>query len=68
MKCHICDATLKVEEIKQHPITEEFEPCRFCLEVISEVFEDGLDEDEVTKRLEEEWGENYYADQAQEST
>lgn len=59
MRCYICNTILKPEEIQIHPQIKAFEPCGTCLEVISEVFDDKLEEDEVTKLLVEEWGEDY---------
>lgn len=57
MKCYICDKTLEQDEIKLHPLIKKWEPCGTCLAVIGEVFEDGLDEDEVTRLLTIEWGD-----------
>lgn len=38
MQCHICEALLKPEEVKQHPITGKFEPCAKCLTISYETF------------------------------
>lgn len=62
MRCHICDVELKTDEIKVHPQIKEFEPCGTCLQIISEVFEDGPDEEEITKQLEAEWQFSYEDD------
>lgn len=59
MRCYICDAQLKQDEIKLHPQLKSLEPCAVCLEIISEVFEDGPDEEEIDRLLEAEWQEEY---------
>ncbi len=59
MRCAICDRQLSVEEIKIDPRYETYDPCGTCLEVIENVFSDPLDEDEITRLLEEEWPEVY---------
>lgn len=57
MKCYICDRDLAQDEIKLHPEIKKWEPCGTCLHIISEVFDDGLDEDEITELLLDEWGD-----------
>lgn len=62
MRCHICNAQLSPEEIAYNHDHDEFEPCGNCLRIISEVFEDGLTEEEIAQALEKElrvflWGE-----------
>ena len=54
MKCNICDSTLKGEDVIWSALYEEWEPCPTCLIAINEVFEDQLDEEQVTYLLEEE--------------
>jgi hypothetical protein len=67
-RCFICDKELKTEEIIWNELAQEWEPCPECLLIISEVFKDGLDEEQITWLLEEEWylphGElSWYKDQ-----
>jgi len=57
MRCHICDRPLSETEIAFDKNHDEFDPCTTCLMVISETFDDHLDEDEVTEVLLEEWGD-----------
>lgn len=59
MRCYICDAHLKQDEIKFHPELKTLEPCKHCLEIIAEVFEDGPDEEEIDRLLGEEWELDY---------
>ena len=54
MKCHICDATLRAEDVQFHPLHNDWDPCPYCLEVISGVFNDDSDE-EITEMVEHEW-------------
>lgn len=68
MKCACCDRLLKPEEIKLHPELKQWDYCRVCLEIISEIFEDGADEDEITKQLEFEWGTEYVSYEKVEDT
>ena len=51
MRCHICDALLKPEEIKLNPRTSKFEPCSKCLTISYTTFKEynerfGYEEDE----------------------
>lgn len=54
MRCEICDAELKVEEIKIDPRYGTFDPCNVCLTAISEVFGEEGDQEETL--LEEDDG------------
>lgn len=57
MRCHICNTILEPEHIHWNMDHKDFDPCPRCLMEISEVFEDPLDEDEITRLLDFE--ENY---------
>jgi hypothetical protein len=57
MKCHICDATMSGDSIQWNPDHQDWDPCGTCLMVISEVFTDHLDEDQIDWALAEEWEE-----------
>ncbi len=52
MRCDICDNTLSPETIHWNSDHEEWDPCPTCLIAISEVFDDHLDEEEITWLLE----------------
>lgn len=54
MRCHICNAALGETEIKFHKDHDDFDPCRTCLEIINNVFEDTLEE--------EDYREDYFED------
>ncbi len=54
MKCAICDQTLSPTEVQWNSLHEDWDPCSTCQLIISEVFEDPLDEDEITRLLDEE--------------
>jgi hypothetical protein len=58
VKCYICDKTLKPDEISMHPQLNSFEPCFECLSIISEIFEDGLEKEEIDRQIEFEWGDS----------
>jgi hypothetical protein len=58
MRCHICDVVLSEKEVKINSEHKDFEPCTTCLDVINDVFEP-LDEEEISRLLEEEWPEVY---------
>jgi hypothetical protein len=55
MKCYICDATLSETGVHWDADHQDWAPCPSCQAVINEVFDDPLDEDEVTTALEQEW-------------
>lgn len=48
MHCHICDKLLTDKEIVYDKETQEFEPCRVCMEIILDAayVRDYLEEDE----------------------
>lgn len=52
MRCHICDKALSEAETRYNKDHEEYDPCSFCLQVISEVFDDHLTEDEIDRLIE----------------
>lgn len=52
MKCNICDKTLSEAETRYNKDHEEYDPCSYCLQVISEVFDDHLTEDEIDRLIE----------------
>lgn len=58
MKCHICDATLGDSEIKYNKDCQEYDPCGYCLQIISEVFDDHLTEDEIDQLIAFEFGDD----------
>lgn len=55
MRCHICNANLKPEEVQWNNEHEDWDPCRKCQIIIDEVFEP-LPEDYID--LEEEENED----------
>lgn len=57
MHCHICDAILGESEIKYNKDCQEFDPCSYCLQIISEVFDDHLTEDEIDRLIDFEFGD-----------
>lgn len=57
MRCAICDKPLSPDEIQWHPLHNDWDPCGTCQTVINEVFEDPLDEDEVSRLISLEWPE-----------
>lgn len=62
MRCYICDRALSETEIAEDPRHGTFDPCSTCLTIISEIFSDPLDEDEITYLLEEEEPEVFSSD------
>jgi hypothetical protein len=59
IRCHICNAVLSPEETHYNQKYEgekygPYDPCRRCLTIIDEAFEDPLDETEIDYLLEEE--------------
>lgn len=54
MRCRICDVVLSPESTHWNSDHEEYDPCPTCLMIIAEVFDDPLDEDEITWLLEHE--------------
>lgn len=54
MRCHICDSVLSPEVVHWNSDHEEWDPCPTCLMIIDEVFDDHLEEDEITRLLEAE--------------
>lgn len=58
MKCYCCNRDMKSDEIKfDDTYRGGIPPCGVCLLEISEVFNDGLDEEEITVALNDEWGD-----------
>lgn len=60
MRCFICDSTLSEETIHWNHDHGDWEPCPECLLAIAEVFEDPLDEEEISRILEMEDEEGFY--------
>lgn len=54
MRCYICDAVLSPDSTHWNSDHDEYDPCPTCLIAIAEVFEDPLDEDQITWLLEQE--------------
>lgn len=54
MRCAICDATLSPESVQWSHTHNDWEPCPSCLVAISEVFNTDMDEEEITRVLEDE--------------
>jgi len=51
VRCAICDKSLSESETRYNKDHEEYDPCSFCLQVISEVFDDHLTEDEIDRLI-----------------
>lgn len=59
MRCHICNAILKPEEIKPNPEHKDFDPCGACKQVINSLFNDNTEE-EIDAEINQENGEGLY--------
>lgn len=51
MHCHICDATLSLDETRWNRDHLDWDPCTQCLLVINSVFDDHLTEEEIDRLL-----------------
>lgn len=54
MRCYICDSVLSPESTRWNAEHEDYDPCPTCLMIISEVFDDPLDEGEISYALMQE--------------
>lgn len=48
MRCHICDNNLSETEVHFNELHQDFDPCRECLYVIRDLFNDDDDEHDDT--------------------